>query len=352
MARITNLFRDRLYVFSSAPEIYENEQIIISDIFEKEGLKKPKTLRFLNANINNDLFLITNSDGQFCVKLSLDKNNSKLKKEFDILKNNIDRKITSFPIAYGVLENMDCVEYSIVGYLPIPNLYDFGLSPILESENSIPYLIENLARFDKRHVKETINDHFAKYLNFDILKIPEVDVKWIENHAQIREIVKNQILYLQKIIKEKLVIADLFTDHFCHGELNYSTILPFGEQLHAINFENSYLGDKLFELYCLRYELFYTEKMEQEFVNKIADINGEPYCFEKIKKTKELASYFSLLKIMVDYLTEVYILKGSRQNKIIHCAFKLSKNYDSFYQLPDFDKKLKPLAEFFVESVI
>ena len=352
MARITNLFRDRLYVFSSTPEIYENEQTIISDIFEKEGLEKPQTLRFLNANINNDLFLITNNQGKFCVKLSLDKNNSKLKKEFDILKNNINRKMTSFPVAYGVLENLDCIEYSIVGYLPIPNLYDFGLAPILESENCIPYFIENLANFDKTNIRETIEDRLDKYLNFDILKIPEVDVRWIENHSDIRDIVKNQVLYLQKIIKEKLQTADLFADDFCHGELNYSTILPFGEQLHAINFENSYCGDKLFELFCLRYELFYTEKMETEFVIQIEKINGKPYSFEKIKKTKELASYYSLLKIMVDYLTEVYILKGSRQNKIIHCAFKLSKNYDSFYQLPDFDKKLKPLAEFFVESVI
>lgn len=352
MARITNLFRDRLYVFSSAPEIYENEQIIISNIFEKEGLEKPEKLTFLNANINNDLFLITNSDGQFCVKLSLDKNNSKLKKEFNILKNNINRRITSFPIAHGVLENMDCIEYSIVGYLPIPNLYDFGLAPILESENAIPYFVENLSRFDKTSIEQTVSDHFDKYLNFDILKIPEVDIKWIENHTQIRDIVKNQILYLQKIIKEKLLISDLFADDFCHGELNYSTILPFGEQLHAINFENSYLGDKLFELCCLRYELFYSEKIENEFITKIEEINGQPYSSEKIKKTKELAAYFSLLKIMVDYLTEVYILKGARENKIIHCAFKLSKNYDSFYLLPDFDKKLKPLAEFFVESVI
>jgi hypothetical protein len=67
---------------------------------------------------------------------------------------------------------------------------------------------------------------------------------------------------------------------------------------------------------------------------------------------KTFAGYFNLLKIMVEYLKQVYILKAYKKNKVLNCAIKFSKNYDAFYQLPGFDKKLKPIAEFFVESVI
>ena len=102
----------------------------------------------------------------------------------------------------------------------------------------------------------------------------------------------------------------------------------------------------------LKFELFYDFNFENYLFSDFEARTKKQINPVKLKDYKTFASYFSLLKIMVDYLIEVYILRCNRENKILDCAIKFSKNYDSFYQLPNFDKKLKPIAEFFVESVI
>lgn len=352
MARITNLFKDKVYLFSSLREVYPSEINLIKSIFEREGLKEPSKIDFLSANLNNDLFLVQNDLGKFCVKISLDRKGSGLEKEFLILKNNWKRKISAFPLAYGVTKDFSPVEYSIVGYIPAPNLFDFSLQPIIESEDAIPYFFANLSCFSTDSVQSSILDYLESYLSFDILKVPEVDPEWIKNHQSIKNIVKNQILLLQDILREKIKNISFSQSNFCHGDLNFSNILAFGNHLHAINYENSFKGDWVFELLCLKYNLFFPNSLEKEYIDKTENLLKTNLNGHNLNQLKEFACYFNLLKLMVEYLTEVYILKCSRQNKILQCGIKLSKNYDHFYQLPDFDKKLKPIAEFFVESVI
>lgn len=352
MARITNLFKDKVYIFSSLREVYPSETELIKNIFNKEGFEEPSKVEFMSANLNNDLFLAENSQGKFCVKLSLDKQNSNLGKEFLILKDNLHRKISSFPLFYGVTDSFSPVEYSVCAYIPAPNLFDFSLQPIIESEEAIPYFFANLSRFSANSVKSSIFDHLNYYLSFDILKIPEVNPDWIKNHQAIKNIIKDQVLFLQKIIKEKLSKFTFSQNDFCHGNLNSSSILAFGEHLHAINYENSYRGDWVLELLCLKYELFYPNNFEKEILNKTESLLQTNFNNHKISEISDLVCYLNLLKLMVEYLTEVYVLKCAREHKILQCGIKLSKNYDHFYQLPDFDKKLKPIAEFFVESVI
>lgn len=352
MARITNLFKDKVYLFSSLREVYPSEIELIKNIFNKESIEEPNKIEFISANLNNDLFCAQNSEGKLCVKISLDKENSNLEKEFLILKDNWHRKISPFPLSYGVVNGHSPMEYSIIGNIPAPNLFDFGLQPIIESEEAIPYFFANLSRFSTRSVKSSILDHLNYYLSFDILKIPEVNSEWIKNHQAIKNLVKDQVLFLQKTIKEKLGQFTFAQNDFCHGNLNWSNILAFGEHLHAINYENSYRGDWVFELLCLKYELFYQNNVEKEILNKTESLLKTNFNNHKISEITDLICYFNLLKLMVEYLTEVYILKCARQHKILQCGIKLSKNYDHFYQLPDFDKKLKPIAEFFVESVI
>lgn len=352
MARVTNLFKDKVYVFSSLREVFSSEEELIANIFNKEGLQNPEEIKFLSANLNNDLFLIKTGDGEFCLKMSLDKNNSNLEKEFLILKDNWRRRIAPFPICYGSVPNHSSVEYSVVGFVPAPNLYDSGIQEVIESEDAIPYFFANLSRYDCSNTKKTIRDHLEYYLSFDILKIPEVDVEWIKNHNQIKDLIKNQVIFLQNLLREKLQNFTFSEKDFCHGDLNCSNILAFGEHLHAINYEKSYSGDWVFEFLCLKYDLFLPNSIEKEYLNKIENLLKTNLNGHNINQLMEFVCYFNLLKLMVEYLTEVYMLKCSRQNKILQCGIKLSKNYDHFYQLPDFDKKLKPIAEFFVESVI
>lgn len=352
MARVTNLFKDKVYVFSSLREVFSSEEELIANIFHKEGMQAPQEIKFLSANLNNDLFFIKNSEAEFCLKMSLDKNNSNLEKEFLILKDNWKRRIAPYPICHGSISGHFPVEYSIVGHVPAPNLYDYGIQTIVDSEDAIPYFFANLSRYNTSNTKKSLQEHLEYYLSFDILKIPDIDSEWVKNHERVKALIKNQVIFLQRTLREKVKNFVFSDKDFCHGDLSLSNILAFGEHLHAINYEKSYSGDWVFEFLCLKYELFFPNNIEKEYLDKIDGLLQTNFNGHNVNQLMEFVCYFNLLKLMVEYLTEVYILKCSRQNKILQCGIKLSKNYDHFYQLPDFDKNLKPIAEFFVESVI
>jgi hypothetical protein len=352
MPRIANLFKEKLYVFSNQPEVYSSEKDLIKSIFWQENLNEPKDIKFVDANINNDLFLVNNEDGNFYVKLSLDLENSQLDKEFNIISDNIEHLLTPFAVSYGFSDLLSQVEFSILAEVPAPNLSDFGIAKFLENPDISQNFFQKLSEFRAQRNLTSFEEYCEPYLNFDIFKVPDVEISWIEKHRDIKKIIQEQVVYLQKLLLQKIKTLNLPKVHVCHGNLNPSTVLVLGDYMHAINWEKAYHGDQYLELCGLKYELFFDEVVEKELLAKFAESSDYKISNERMMDYALFSKYFHLLKIMIDYLNETYILKANRKNKILNCAIKLSRNYDTFYQLPDFDKKLKPIAEFFAESVI
>ena len=58
MPRITNLFKEKMYIFGKQPETYDSEKKLIKDIFWQESLEDAESIRFVDSNINNDLFIV------------------------------------------------------------------------------------------------------------------------------------------------------------------------------------------------------------------------------------------------------------------------------------------------------
>lgn len=349
MARITNLFNEKVYIFSGKKEVYENEKNLIIDLMHNHDLGNVLKVDFIDANLNNDVFSVETEIGKFCVKLSLDSESSNLQKEFKILQKNIGQKISTFPIAYGI-ENS--VEYSITAMLQMPNVMSAGVLSVVDQEHALPFFFKQLNGFAPVEGVESVSEYLDSYIDFDILKVPDAETDWIKNHGQIRRLISEEILYLQNILRSKKNLVDFSSQNLCHGNLNQSTLLILGDYIHAINWENAYIGDPLLDLLSVRYELFFSEKFEDSLIKKYYESINQSINEPRLHRMRMFARYFNLLKIMVDYLKEVYVLKAYKKNKILNCAIKFSKNYDSFYQLPSFDKKLKPIAEFFVSSVI
>lgn len=349
MPRITNLFQEKVYIFSRQPEVYENERVLIEKLFTEKSLGRVLKIDFIDANANNDSFKVKSALGDFCVKLSLDSSSSNLKKEFAILKENIGQKISAYPIAYGVDNS---VEYSIAGFLPMPNIASAGVLSVVERDYAIPFFLKQLSQFKSVEELPSMSDYLDEYLNFDIFQVPDAEIDWIKNHSKIKKLIAEEILYIQNLLKSKKNLVNLEAGQLCHGNLNQSTMLVFGDHIHAINWENSYKGDLVLDILSLKYEMFFSEAFEAKMIQKYSEFSKQKIEEGYLKKMKNFAGYFNLLKIMVEYLKEVYVLKAYKKNKVLNCAIKFSKNYDTFYQLPSFDKKLKPIAEFFVESVI
>ena len=349
MPRITNLFNEKVYIFSSKREVYESEKVLIEKIFSEKDIGQIQQIEFIDANINNDIFSVKTSLGKFCIKLSLDQKSSNFQKEFNILQKNINKKISTYPMAHG-LDNS--VEYLITAYLPMPNIASAGVESVIQQDYSIPFFLNQLSQFETVDDLSSMSSYLDHYLNFDIFKVPDVEIDWLENHHQLKKILYEEILYIQNILKNKKNLVNLEANELCHGNLNQSTMLIFGDHVHAINWEDAYKGDSLLDILSLRYEFFFNEMFEDQMIKKYCEFSKKQIDFQYLRKMKIFAGYFNLLKIMVEYLKQVYILKAYKNNKVLDCAIKFSKNYDAFYQLPGFDKKLKPIAEFFVESVI
>lgn len=349
MPRITNLFNEKVYIFSRQHEVYENEKVLIEKIFLEKDLGQIQQIDFIDANINNDVFYVKTSFGKFCVKLSLDQSSSNFKKEFDILQKNINKKISAYPVAHG-LDNS--VEYLITAYLPMPNIASAGVASVIDQDYAIPFFLNKLSQFETVDGISSMSSYLDEYLNFDIFKVPDAEIDWLKNHDKLKKILSEEILYIQNILKNKKNLVNLEANELCHGNLNQSTMLILGDYVHAINWENAYKGDSLLDILSLRYEFFFNEIFEDQMIKKYCEFSKKQMDPQYLRKIKTFSGYFNLLKIMVEYLKEVYILKAHKKNKVLNCAIKFSKNYDAFYQLPSFDKKLKPIAEFFVESVI
>jgi hypothetical protein len=342
-----HLLNNKAFVFGQHPETYESEKQIILELCTKNALTNCKNIHYVDSNANYDLFFADCSEGSVAVKLSLDLDYP-LEKEFEILKTNLNRKISPFPIDCGKKNN---VNYSILAQFPFQNLDEMGRAEIVSSDDSVPYFLANLSSFKTKQALPYAKDYINQYLNFDIYKIPEAQIEWIHNHKVVQALIKEQIFYLQKIVKEKLEKLPLKNDRFCHGNLTSSNILTDGINLFAINFENAYWGDDALQFALLKHEMFYDDYRDRILYEKYCGLVGDKYDASSYFQYQTFASYFSLLQTLIDYINEVYVLKCYRQNRVMQNVIKFLKNYDSFTVLPDYQQKLKPIADFFLESV-
>jgi len=351
MAKITNLFRDKVYTFNKPREVFESEKEIISAIADDLNLKI-KNIYFIDANIHNDLFKIECENANFYLKLSLEESTD-FEKEYNIFIRNPHNFITPRYLSFGTLETFKNLKFSLAYAIDVENLREYGVGQLLNNPYSIPFLFDQFTLFKTSNIElNTFEDYLKPYLEFNIFNIPEINSSNIEANPIIKNLVKKQVVILQEILKDKLTKINFENSDFCHGNLNQSTILPYGDLLKCINFENSYIGDMLFEILNLKYELFYNERIEDSIINNFHKISNKKLNLFKTKEYREFCCYWNLLKICIDYLKEIFILQSQRQDKILNIAIRFSKNYENFYQLPDFEKNFKPIAELFVESVI
>ena len=358
MAKISNLFIDKLYAFNKTRPIIPVEKEIIEKIFLTSFGESPNfenKIKFVDANLHNDLFKIESENNNLYLKIALktDSENVLFKKEFSVLLENVFKNIAPVPSFYGELKDFGNINYLALGTIHCDNISDYGVYDALKNKETFVYFLNKLSAFSSNDFElESFNDHLDFYLNFDILKVPDLGYDSLEKNPIIKNLAKQQTILLQKILKDRLSKINFNQNDFCHGNLNKSTILYDGAYFKCINFENAYKGDFLFEILNLKYNLYFSESFENEIIKEFSSISKIKLNLIQLKQYKEFVCYWNLLKLCVNYLQEVFVLRCCRMDKILDLTYFFSQNYENFYQLPDFDKNFKPIAELFVESVI
>ena len=329
MKAITNA--DRPYLFSLDKRDVENE-LLVENLLKKIGFSSVEDVRFLDSKMDFDCFKAV-VDGQLrYFKYSFDADSPFFAHEFNILK-----QLAPFsPVAYkhGKTKYGESLQYIVTSFEAADTVTEFGLSSILEYNDSFLYSFDQLRSVSvDRTFSHYINDIFTRC---DINQLPEHSVAAIKSHSDIEslrsilEILKNEIEYLSRQSFCK-------TSDFCHGSLHPDNILIKNNLFKFQHLQNGYMGNQLFDLCYLFINmgipLEYQRQFTMDYKRLFPDFNQEKFV-EEYNSCFNLMIRLFVYETIFNYLCEVYLYESSRPEKILQIVSVFLRNEEVLAMIP------------------
>lgn len=329
MKSITNA--ERPYLFPLDRRDTENE-LLVENLLKKIGFSSVQDVCFLDSKMDFDCFKAV-VDGQArYFKYSFDAESPFFAHEFNILK-----QLAPFaPVAYkhGKTKYGESLQYIVTSFEAADTVTEFGLSSILENNNSFLYTFNQLrgVKVD-RTFSHYISDIFARC---DIDQLPEHSITAIKNHSNIDSlksilgILKNEIEYLSRQSFCK-------TSDFCHGNLHPDNILIKNNLFKFQHLQNGYMGNQLFDLCYLFINMGIPLEYQRQFAMDYKSLFPD---FDQDKFTEEYNFCFNLMlrlfvyETIFNYLCEVYLYENSRPEKILHMVSVFLRNEEVLKMIP------------------
>ncbi len=347
MKTITNA--DRPYLFSLDRRDAENE-LLVENLLKKIGFSSVEDVRFLDSKMDFDCFKAV-VDGELrYFKYSFDADSSFFAHEFNILK-----QLAPFaPVAYkhGKTKYGESLQYIVTSFESAETVTEFGLSSILENNDSFLYTFNQLRSVSvDRTFSHYINDMFARC---DINQLPEHSIAAIKSHSNmeslrsILDILKNEIEYLSRQSFCK-------TSDFCHGSLNPDNILIKNNLFKFQHLQNGYMGNQLLDLCYLFINMGTPLAYQKQFAMDYKSLFPD---FDQDKFTEEYNSCFNLMlrlfvyETIFNYLCEVYLYESSRPAKILQMVSVFLRNEEVLSMIPSLGQHSTFLIRDIMEPLI
>lgn len=347
MKTITNA--DRPYLFSLDRRDTENE-LLVENLLKKIGFSSVEDVRFLDSKMDFDCFKAV-VDGELrYFKYSFDADSSFFAHEFNILK-----QLAPFaPVAYkhGKTKYGESLQYIVTSFESADTVTEFGLSSILENNDSFLYTFNQLRSVSvDRTFSHYINDMFSRC---DINQLPEHSIAAIKSHSNmeslrsILDILKNEIEYLSRQSFCK-------TSDFCHGSLNPDNILIKNNLFKFQHLQNGYMGNQLFDLCYLFINMGIPLEYQRQFAMDYKSLFPD---FDQDKFTEEYNSCFNLMirlfvyETIFHYLSEVYLYESSRPEKILQIVSVFLRNQEVLSMIPSLSQYSTFLIRDIMEPLI
>lgn len=348
---LSNLFQNKAYVVPQRIAEDDSEVELVQTLLR--SLDEPilaQNIEFIVTTEDYDVFKYTHNNLTYCIKISLDENCPKILNECKVLVN-INPLIRPQYIKDGVIKIGDSLRYLITSYENAESINELGRSYFLENFDSFcdAYLIMQDSKVSTISYKEYLSNYFNMADIENILTEDAIEgIKNYTNFNLIKEIMidmQNELMlsYDNNLSEKKFI---------CHGDLNMKNIISRNGLFKFINFENCYSSHCFFDLNNIMIELAIPENMEYNLLEKFCSIMHIEFNKDTLKlykKCYEITLIIKGIKLMMDYLKEVYLYSSHRIDKIIEISDKFSQSYDRYMTISHFQNNkdfiLKTLTE-------
>ncbi len=200
--RITNLLREKVFVFARNQEPSEIEREIIAEVCKHNACGDIKKIEYLDSNDHYDSFKVITDAGTFCIKVSLDTDSRVLDYEHAVMFQLMGRNMP-YPIALETNKQFG-VKCHLTSFIQAQNVNDASKSALAEE---VPAFCASLHDLNQQKIEcRSFFDYIAnKYLKFDLSDIPEFKAIDFSEDAEILEIVTTEIVSLKETIQRKLM---------------------------------------------------------------------------------------------------------------------------------------------------
>ncbi|WP_322924564.1 aminoglycoside phosphotransferase family protein [Paenibacillus campi] len=282
---------------------------IIEQFLHKFGIFEAK-YELLTNHEKNNTFLVYSNNIFYILKIYKGKEESKRLKQEVRLISNLWVMQNNIP-CYLLSENNNLIENICENEVYSAGIYTMKAGTTIETPVAyhldllFPSLIELLRNlktiegkhsFEKRTVKELLDSSFLKYKEHQIVSLDDIYT----------ELSKSLLSYNPKY-------------QLLHGDLHYGNILLDDTEIIFIDFEDSHIGDILFELSSLFLPPFNKKSLESKILSGLLEYN---------LLTIEDLPYINLL-VSIKYFTLILNEKNITNKKIDY----IKKNINSYMHI-------------------
>lgn len=328
MSEIKLSLNNRLLLTPKINGITSSHKEILTSIMLKHGEDEIVSMKMIDENDHYDSFLVECKNASFCIKLSFDK--TVIFYEFLILRGIHHLQISPIAIDRNEIEFGTTIYYTIQSFEYSNNLFENGISNFFNPEYSdIHEALKILHSFDVPEEVYSYIDDSSSFFEFNKIHFENILQYVSSDEVEIFNFIKE---FYETVYGEMISILsknkDIDLKKLVHGNLKASTIIENSQMFKFINFENCFLGNPLFDVCNLVFELNITGINEYKFVSeKTKDINAYKIC-------KQIWIRKRMLDILNSYLKEVIILNCSRKLKLFKLINEFSNNFEKFKNIP------------------
>jgi thiamine kinase-like enzyme len=307
----------------------------------------PTEIQFLASNYHYDVYKVSCGGKSYCVKYSLDEFNLSLKKENEIILS-LGAHSQHNKMKFG-----EWINYLIMDFSTRPNLKKFGMAPLSEKKKELFQTYQNIS--NRAIVKTPFNEFILSFLkSISLDQFPSEALESIEAHTSLNDVretiksVENEIIHLcsSDILKR---------NDFCHGSLKPSNILFNGFDFSLIDFNESFLGNRYFDLATLMIYSGIKDQLEKEFFIAFLESQGKTFSqveWIEYRTCYEVAIRKIFLEILSTYLKETYIFSSFRPMKIHDVVETFARSHETFFKIPAVNKHYEFIYKCILEPII
>lgn len=341
---ISNILKDKLFVFSGSTEPTDSEKEILVLIAEKENLGTVEKLSLVSNGEDYDSYKITTKDHDFLVKVSLDKTLKLFDKESKVLAALSETKLAPKIISTGEIKFGDKILYLISSFENLQPAGEFGSSILLLNYEGI---LKRILAANEVKIEETLKHRIANLFEATSFDSQPEFAELVSAQSDNYNLLRDEIAGLKSWIQEN------YCDSFSNGGLVHSNISPSNlllgpRDLKVINWQNACCAHPFVELSNLRMTFDYSEEFEFKVFN--AAKNGQTW--DKYLQIRKFWSGVCLLDTVFSYVKEIFLYRSLRHDQILKKFHTFCRNVGLFEHIPAFQKNKEKLTELFSSPMV